>query len=153
MRHHYESSEITHVAFDESHHELVGVEDFPMDDVINRLDGPAPEAEFRQKPSTMDTAADGLHEILNWAWRGGKSKRLRPRAAFRRFLALSASLDPSLFDALSFRELGIEHGCTKAVLSKHSVQFSKRFKIKFRRSHYGAANMRAARLRQIEKAK
>jgi hypothetical protein len=128
-------------------------EDFPMDDVINRLDGPAPEAEFRQKPSTMATAADGLREILHWCWRSEKSQRRSPLAAFRQWLALSAVINPDLFDAKTFRQMGKEFGCTRALLSKNATAFSKRFGLHFRRQHNGQATMRAARLRSYQKQK
>ena len=133
-----ESIETSHVAFDASHHEFVGTCDPPWEQIYSDLDG-QPEAEY-QKPSKMVTAADGLGAVLHLVWRRGKG-RAKPLAAFRKFLALSASMKPELFDARTLKQIGQEYGITRATLSKYGVVFSKELGIRFRRMHGGRINM------------
>lgn len=139
-----------HTAFSETeHHALIGFEDFPMEDAINRLDGtPPPDAQ------PMELAADGLAEILHWIWQPEKHRRPKLQVSFRRFLSMSMTLNPSLLNGLSYRELGLMLGCTRAALSKHALLFSRQFGgLKFRRQHNGRENMRAAALLNHQKRK
>jgi hypothetical protein len=137
-----------HVGFSVEEHGKIQTVDPDWERIYADLDGPQPD-----KPGAMVTAAEGLHEILHWAWRKGNSQRRSPLAAFRSWLALSAVVDPTLFDTKSFRQLGQEFGCTRALLSKKAVDFSKRFGLHFRRQHNGQANMQKAMLLSHQKRK
>jgi hypothetical protein len=141
-----EAIEISHVALDlddKEHHMAIGVTDFPMDEVMDRLDGEEPAA--LDKPEPMALAADGLAEVLHWVWQPEKHRRPKLRAAFHRFVSLSATLNPDLLNRLSYRELGLMLGCTRAALSKQSILFCRQFGgLQFRRQHGGRGNMRTA---------
>jgi hypothetical protein len=145
-----------HVAFDladPAHSAAIGTVDFPMDELFDRLDGPQRPTDPAQPPP-MALAADGLHEILFWVWRCGRTQRATPISAYRKFLALSATLRPELFDDMTLEQLGSEVGCTKASLSKSALQFTKHFGgLQFRRQHNGRDHMRSAMLQSHRKRK
>jgi hypothetical protein len=146
-----------HVAFeptDPTHAAAIGHTDFPMDELLNRLDGPQRATADPEQPPPMTLAGDGLQEILFWVWRCGRMHRAKPISAYRKFLALSATLRPELFDDMTLEQLGSEVGCTKANLSKTALQFTKHFGgLHFRRQHNGQDNMRAAMLQSHRKRK
>lgn len=137
-----------HIGFSEDHHHLVGVSAFPYDELFDRIDG-------TRSPTTppLELAGAGLREILGWVWRSN-TRRPNLRAAFRRFLAMSATMRPELFPGLGLRELGEAAGCTKALLSKQSIRFSEHFGgLQFRRQHNGRDNMRRAMKRSHQRRK
>ena len=55
------------VAFESENHELVGVVGFPFEEVYGRLDRGLTAAELEPHASA-ELAADGLREVLAWAW-------------------------------------------------------------------------------------
>jgi hypothetical protein len=140
---------IEHTAFSVEAHGHIQTIDFPMEDAINRLDGtPPPDAQ------PMALAADGLAEILHWIWQPEKHRRPNLRAAFRRFVSLSMTLNADLLNGLSYRELGLMLGCSRACLSKQALLFSQQFGgLHFRRQHNGRENMRAAAILNHQKRK
>jgi hypothetical protein len=144
---------IEHVAFEVEHHELVGTVDFPFEAVADAVDGGLPIIAELQQPEPMRLAGDCLHEILWWVWRNGPKGRARPSAAFRKFLAISATIRPELFDNMSMEPLGKEVGCTKANLSKAALAFTNHFGLQFGRQHNGRQNMSAAMVRSHKSRK
>ena len=146
-----ESIAVSHVALDydaPEHYHAVGVVDFAMDEVVARLDGTQPPV-----AQPLELAGEGLRAILHMVWRTGKNGRARPIAAFHKFLALSAVVNPTLFNDLTLKQLGAEHGITRAALSKHAVSFSKELGLQFRRQHGGRDNMRKAALGNHNRAR
>ena len=119
-----------------------------MEQVVNSLDRGQPfTAEFEQPPEPMELAAEGFARFMAWIWRSESDTRRAPdmQSAFRRFVAVSATMQPGLLNGLGFRELGEQLNCTKAALSKQGREFSERFGgLQFRRQHGGIDNMRKA---------
>jgi hypothetical protein len=144
-----------HVAFDcdnAAHHAVIGTVDFPMDDLLERLDG-SPPPELKQ-PDLMMLAASELREVFHWVWQPEKHRRPKLQASFRRFIALSATMRPELLGNLTYRQLGELLGCTRAALCKQALLFTRQFgNLQFRRQHNGRDNMRAARIRSYQKQK
>jgi hypothetical protein len=137
------------IAFSEHDHALVGSVEFPHDEIFDRLDGTPPPA---APPTEM--AGDGLREILAWSWSSPSGKTTDIHGAFVKFLALSATMRPELFDGQTYKELGEQVGCTRANISKAAVRFAEHFGgLHFRRQHNGRDNMRAARVRSYQKQK
>ena len=90
----------------------------------------------------MQLAADSLHRVLSWVWAGRKSHRPLV-TAFRKFVAMSATIDPDFCGNLTYRELAAKMGCTRAILSRHSLAFSDELGgLKFRRSRPASARQR-----------
>jgi hypothetical protein len=84
-----------------------------------------------EQPSALLT--DGLRELLTWIWLTPKLHTNDVHAAFTKFLAISATIRPELFDAQTYEELGRGVGISRAALSKAAVRFTRRFGLKFRR--------------------
>lgn len=143
-----------HIAFDESHHKFIGTTDFPRDEIFDRLDGVSPPAAAPARPEAMTLAGDALGELLTWVWRSPTHKTTDIHGAFVKFLALSSTMRPELFDGQTYKELGEQVGCTRANISKAAVRFAEHFGgLHFRRQHNGRDNMRAARVRSYQKQK
>jgi hypothetical protein len=63
--------------------------------------------------------------------------------AFKKFVAMSATLDPSFLGNRTYREIAKTLGCTRAILSRHSLTFSDELGgLKFRRSRPASARQR-----------
>jgi hypothetical protein len=145
-----------HIGFDETHHAVIGTVEFPHDEVFDRLDGTSPPESTPEHPEAMTLAADGLREVLTWAWSSPTGKTVDVRASFIKWLAISATMRPELFDSMTYKQLGERAGCTRANLSKAAIRFTERFGgLQFRRQRNasGRAGMRAARIRTYQKQK
>lgn len=136
-----------HVGFDAYHHATQTV-DFPMNDVVARLDGTTSST-----APLPELAGDGLLSIMQWAWRGPTNRPANMHAAFVKFLALSATMRPEIFDGQTYKQLGSRVGVTRADISKAAVNFTRQFGLHFRRQHNGISNMRAARIHSYQMQK
>jgi hypothetical protein len=86
-------------------------------------------------------ASDALRRVLTWAWSNGK-RPISMTTAFRKFISLSATIAPDLCGNLTFRELAAKMDCTRAILSRHSLSFSREMgNLKFRRSRPASARL------------
>ena len=81
----------------------------------------------------LHLAARALELILTWCWSSGFE------TAQRRFAVITGGLRPSLLDDKSWREIGERLNCSRAALSKASINFQKVFQIKFARSRNESA--------------
>ena len=98
-----------------------------------------------EAPTPHDEAAqlasDALRRVLTWAWSNGK-RPFSMTTAFRKFISLSATIAPDLCGNLTFRELAAKMDCTRAILSRHSLSFSREMgNLKFRRSRPASARL------------
>ena len=97
-----------------------------------------PEAPTVRDIARQD-AADAMHAVLAWCWSNGK-RRPSLQVAFRKFISMSATLNPSWLSGMTFREIGKLCGCSRAILSRHSLSFSAELGgLKFRRSRPASA--------------
>jgi len=85
--------------------------------------------------------AEGLRAILSWLWSDGYNSH-RPRAALIKLTAMSATLNPELFDNKTFEQIGKLLKTKKQNLSNAAVEFEERFGIQFRRGRTAAARKR-----------
>jgi hypothetical protein len=133
-----ESVDVSHVGFDESHHQYVGTTDFPFDEIDQAL-GFVHES----PPAAREQAAELFRTLATWCFSGSKSLR----ASMVKFVAIAAGIRPDLLDNRSLRELASELGCTKQNLAHQAVKFSDAWGTKFARSRSkeGRQRMAAAR--------
>lgn len=116
----------------EDHAGMVAGEVHPVCEPEDR--GNPLDAELTEATAEVRELGEALSAILRWVWRNGQKQR-RPRPAVTRFMALSAVLNPDLFDGDSYQVIGAEFvGVTKAAVSKAAVQFQDEFGVHFRRS-------------------
>lgn len=126
------------VAFDESHHELIGTTDFDfgaVDEALGFI--------HRSPPEAREQAAELFRQLAAWCFRGNRPLR----ASLVRFVAIVAGLRPDLLGNRSGRDLAAELGCTKQNLSHQSAKFSDVFGIQFARCRSKEARAHMARAR------
>lgn len=135
-----------HFAY-EGHSAIVQTIEFDHSAVQRHADG-----EPEPGDAHLPTLADGLRAVLAWCWSDWQLSR-RPESAFRKFVAMSATINPSLLHNLPFKQLGeLFGGVTRAAFSKASLQFQDEFGIKASRSFSkeARASCRKARLKKIQ---
>ena len=84
------------------------------------------------RDEVIEQASEGLALFLGWVWVTPDGKTRNHNSATLRFLAASATLRPQLFKNRSFNQIAARVGCTRAAISKLSVEFSDNFKLHFR---------------------
>jgi len=97
------------------------------DPLTSVLEEAAPEDEIK-------TLAVAFDRILRWCWRTQLDRCRQKRAAFYRFMAMTAAMRPDIMDNVSYAKLGKGYGVTKAQVSKLAVEFQDEFGVHFRRS-------------------
>ena len=86
--------------------------------------------------------AEALSRILDWCFRPGGGRNKAPaRAASLRFISMCAVMRPDLLEGKSYDKIAQNLGVTKKVISKHAVEFHKRFKIHSRRNRTKQASI------------
>lgn len=112
------------------------------------------------EPPPLDLSAEEMHRlgeafgaILTWILRAGNGandKLAKPGTVLLKLVAVASSLNPALLDNRTFRELGAWAGnYTKAIVSRHSLDFARAFGVHWRRSRPDGAraNFQAAAIR------
>ena len=107
----------------------------------------------KQSPSATTLASGALRELLTWVWSTPLHKTNDVHAAFVKFLAMSATIRPELFDGQTYKQLGARVGISRATISKNGVRFTRRFGIHFRRQYNATDAMRAAALASHKRRK
>jgi len=92
-------------------------------------------------PGDIHDLAEGLRAILGWLWSDGYNSH-RPRAALIKLTAMTATLNPELFDNKTFAEIGKTMHTKKQNLSNAAVEFEERFGVQFRRGRTAAARQK-----------
>jgi len=103
------------------------------------FDLPHPEVFDGAKAAKLDKIADiaaSLAWVLRYCWTGPGQRTRQPKAAFRRFVAVSMTVRPDLFDdgEMSFAAMAKHLRLTKAALSYLSLDFSDKAGLHFRRN-------------------
>lgn len=84
------------------------------------------------RDEAIELASEGLLLFMGWVWVTPDGKTRNHNSAALRFLAASATIRPQLFKNRSFNQIAERIGCTRAAISKLSVEFSDEFKLHFR---------------------
>ena len=102
----------------------------------------------------------GLTELLNsvffWCWTKDTPRGIiyrHPKAAQKRFLAMTALVRPDLIKEKSYDKIGSVVGITKQMMSLMAKDFQNSFGLKFQRSHKNGGNNSASAKKTWEKRK
>lgn len=117
-----------HVAPDGSH---ILQEDFPMDEVLRRLDGDADEPE-RNEDSTQPDPGQVMRVLLTWI---GSSKARDPRAINfigKRAIAAVWVINPKLFGDAPAHMVAKSFGISSMKFNRVTAEFSRQFGLRNR---------------------
>lgn len=107
-----------------------GATDFPMDEVLRRLDGDAEPEPLED--STQPDAAQVMRMLLEWIVdvRANDSRGLSPIAT--RTLACVWVIRPDIFGNVAGRMVARAYGISYQKFSEHAADFSRQFNIRNR---------------------
>ena len=88
-----------------------------------------------ERSDSAALASQSLLTMLQWVW-GTKPAKLESRAAFLKFVAMSAVVRPDILQNKSYEEIADLCGCSKANIALHAKNFQREFGVVFRRSHH-----------------
>lgn len=130
-----------------------------MGDIRSRLsvtDGGDVAPEDWERLDKIKGLAELLDSVFFWCWTKETNRGIiyrHPKAAQKRFVAMTALVRPDLIRDKSYEEIGEVVGIGKAWMSAMSKDFQNSFGLKFQRSHKNGGNNSASAKKTWQKRK